>query len=194
MLSGAASGSILLSLEPQHKNIMIAIFNGLVCGQLHSRFFAVCAKASYLPTASSIISTGCAAIFAGVISLIVQSVFAPAWVIFISTFATQFTMLSDLLLNGTIKLILGGLLGYLTSWGSENGYYHSIMLPLIAVEMQNGDLSILGAFDFVCLCMPCAGCCGAVYLLSLLDRIAGNDNEKHRRLGWKGLFSNIFFG
>ena len=194
MLSGAASGSILLSLEPQHKNIMIAIFNGLVCGQLHSRFFAVCAKASYLPTASSIISTGCAAIFAGVISLIVQSVFAPAWVIFISTFATQFTMLSDLLLNGTIKLILGGLLGYLTSWGSENGYYHSIMLPLIAVEMQNGDLSILGAFDFVCLCMPCAGCCGAVYLLSLLDRIAGNDNEKHRRLGWKGLFLNIFFG
>ena len=31
---------------------------------------------------------------------------------------------------------LGAGLGYLVSWGSEQGYYHTILLPLIAVAMQ----------------------------------------------------------
>eukprot|EP01038_Epipyxis_sp_PR26KG_P008137 gene8137-11016_t len=52
---------------------------------------------------------------------------------------------------------LGGLCGYLISWGSENGYYHTIILPIIAFEMQNGEFGLFGAYDIICLCMPCAG-------------------------------------
>lgn len=86
--------------------------------------------------------------------------------------------------------MFGVLCGILTSWGSENGYYHTVMLPLIALEMGFGELSFFGAFDLVCLCMPCAGVCSAVYLKSLyLPK-----DKKHRQLGWKGLSSNLLFG
>ena len=44
--------------------------------------------------------------------------------------------------------------------------------------------------SLVCLCMPCAGVCSAVYIM----RFNKPREDKHRRLGWRGLFSNIFMG
>ena len=45
-----------------------------------------------------------------------------------------------LLLFGAVA---GGVLGLVSNWGSENGYYHTVMLPLIALEMQRGSFAVL---------------------------------------------------
>jgi hypothetical protein len=63
--------------------------------------------------------------------------------------------------------ILGCILGWAVSWGSEQGYYHVIMLPLIALGMEGGNFSVLGTYDSFCLCVPCAGVCFAIYLSSV---------------------------
>ena len=70
--------------------------------------------------------------------------------------------------------VFGAVLGWGVSWGSEQGYYHVIMLPLIALYMEGGNFSVLGTLDVLCLCMPCAGVCTAVYALSL--RAQRNEN------------------
>lgn len=62
--------------------------------------------------------------------------------------------------------ILGCILGWAVSWGSEQGYYHVIMLPLIALGMEGGNFSVLGTYDSFCLCVPCAGVCFAIYVSS----------------------------
>ena len=62
--------------------------------------------------------------------------------------------------------IFGCILGWVVSWGSEHGYYHVIMLPLIALGMEGGNFSVLGTFDSFCLCVPCAGVCFAIYVSS----------------------------
>lgn len=61
---------------------------------------------------------------------------------------------------------LGCILGWAVSWGSEQGYYHVIMLPLIALGMEGGMFSVLGTYDSFCLCVPCAGVCFAIYISS----------------------------
>ena len=65
-----------------------------------------------------------------------------------------------------IRALLGGMLGVLTKRGSVLGYYHSVMFPLIIVEMELGGLALLGAFDACCLCCVCAGICAAISLTS----------------------------
>jgi hypothetical protein len=62
--------------------------------------------------------------------------------------------------------ILGCILGWAVSWGSEQGYYHVIMLPLISLGMEGGNFSVLGTYDSFCLCVPCAGVCFAIYISS----------------------------
>ena len=53
-------------------------------------------------------------------------------------------------------------MGVLTKWGSIHGYYHSVMFPLILIEMESGGMAVLGALDACCLCAVCAGVCTAV--------------------------------
>lgn len=75
---------------------------------------------------------------------------------------------------GSISLgfsIFGCILGWLISWGSEEGYYHFIMLPLIALNMESGNFSLFGTLDMICLCLPCAGVCSAVYMVSALTAL-----------------------
>ena len=40
-------------------------------------------------------------------------------------------------------VVAGGVLGWASNWGSEHGYYHTVMLPLIALEMQRGSFAVL---------------------------------------------------
>lgn len=67
--------------------------------------------------------------------------------------------------------LFGMVLGWGISWGSEEGYYHLVMLPLIAVYMDQGHFSVLGTLDMLCLCVPCAGVCSAVYGIGMLRSV-----------------------
>lgn len=76
----------------------------------------------------------------------------------------------------------GFLLGCTFCYGSKVGWYHSIYLPLILVEMECGEASIFGAIDECTLVLVSAGICAANVLLT-------KDELPHR-----GLKINIFCG
>lgn len=55
-------------------------------------------------------------------------------------------------------------LGCVSCYGSKVGYYHSVHLPLILIEMELGNASFLGVVDELTLVIVCAGVCAAVQM------------------------------
>lgn len=63
---------------------------------------------------------------------------------------------------------LGFLLGVIFCYGSKVGWYHSLFLPVILIEMERGEASILGAVDECTLCLVSAGICAGNIVTSRL--------------------------
>lgn len=148
-------------------NILCAFLSGTLCGFLLPWLLIKCAKNSLLPTSTAILSVGASAIISGIFA----SIFCDPLnflAVFLSQKLSEFTTLLALHLCGSAFLgfiFFGGILGWAVSWGSENGYYHLVMLPLIAIYMDGGRFCVLGLLDMLCLCVPCAGVCSAVYFV-----------------------------
>jgi hypothetical protein len=112
-------------------------------------------------TASTLITVGGAGVVGGCVGLLVL---LPSLMLCAATHAAV-----ALLCSGPVaaRAAMGFALGVLTKWGSMAGYYHSVMFPLIMVEMTTGgSFSVLGAFDVACLCCVCAGVCTGIALTS----------------------------
>jgi hypothetical protein len=106
---------------------------------------------------------------------------------------TKFVYTQDLQSNELpIPRGLGLVYGCIFVYGSKIGWYHSIFLPLIMLEMDSSTgqnaASLLGAIDECTLVMVCAGIC------------TGNLLFPHHRLGrntslsWQALKTNILCG
>lgn len=200
MITGGAVGSM-----QSDGIIIISIISGVISGWLLTFFLTLCSKYHFLPTSTTIISIGLSVIISGLVSLVSNEfvkdyryLLQPSKLLI---YCNSLILLSNYFKSYQILLIrgiIGGLLGFLSSIGSEYGYYHTVMLPLIAMDMELGDFSIFGAFDLMTLCIPSGAICCAIYLLSFLNRIKLTDEKDkiliHSRLGFKGFISNIFFG
>lgn len=85
---------------------------------------------------------------------------------------------------------LGFGLGCIFVYGSKIGWYHSIFLPLIMLEMDSSTgqnaASLLGAIDECTLVMICAGICAGNLVP---PRMGGNTS-----LSWQALKTNILCG
>lgn len=195
LVSGGSAGGLLAGTMENSHGFLSAYCAGTMAAFLLPRLLRFCAAHYFLPTAATIASVGLSGLLSGIgVSLLLDVFIAPLS----KSFLLLFLLVEPHLCGGTsgaVGAAVGAVVGWLCSWGSEHGYYHSILLPLIAVEMQSGGLSVIGAFDLVCLCMPCAGVCAAVHLVSLrLHSLSGASHSSHRRLGWKGFTSNVLFG
>lgn len=84
---------------------------------------------------------------------------------------------------------LGFVIGALFCWGSKVGYYHSICLPVILIEMELGAPSLWGAVDEATLVLVSAGICCANLVWSQ-DRGDAETSALCRR----GLRINLLFG
>ena len=71
-------------------------------------------------------------------------------------------LLSAVLQSQPWGIVLAFAIGCLSCYGSKVGWYHSIHLPLILIEMELGDASFLGAVDELTLVLVCAGTCAAI--------------------------------
>lgn len=183
-ITGAAIGA----LNPH--SLLGALSGGVLGGRLLPRLLALCAQTSLLPTAATILSVGGSALISG-ISAAVATYYLPSS-----------------LLAGVepwplpLRLATGAVLGVSASWGSENGYYHTAMLPLIALEMQGGSFGVFGCLDVLCLCVPSAAVCSAaaVFFSLLAPHVPPELKEVMRkrsaqlRLGRRGALSNLLMG
>jgi len=88
---------------------------------------------------------------------------------------------------------LGFIVGVVFCWGSKVGYYHSVGLPLILIEMELGFPSLLGAIDEATLVLVSAGICSANLLVPLLEDGADAAMES-KELCSRGVRINILFG
>ena len=85
----------------------------------------------------------------------------------------------------TLRILGMFLFGWLFCYGSKVGWYHSIFLPLILVEMELGDASLFGAMDELTLVLVSAGICAGTWLTGA---------EKDVALVKRGLTINLFCG
>mmetsp|Transcript_23410 Transcript_23410/g.34421 ORF Transcript_23410/g.34421 Transcript_23410/m.34421 type:complete len:221 (-) Transcript_23410:68-730(-) len=65
---------------------------------------------------------------------------------------------------------IGFFIGCVFCYGSKIGWYHSIFLPLILIEMERGEPSVLGAVDECTLVLVSAGICAANILSGQQNR------------------------
>ncbi len=106
-----------------------------------------------------------------------------------------------------IPMGVGFLFGFIFVYGSKIGWYHSIYLPLIMLEMDGGErldgASLWGAIDECALVMVCAGICAGNLALprigkqdcgSLVRRNETRDGGGEASLMWQALKTNIFCG
>ena len=98
-----------------------------------------------------------------------------------------------------VPIGLGFLYGCIFVYGSKIGWYHSLFLPLILIEMDGAsrgeEASLLGAIDECTLVMVCAGICSANLIFphkSPNDKMERNIG--HTSLSWQALKTNIFCG
>lgn len=197
MISGAAVGSM------SDNDILVSIVVGVICGWILTILLTLCSKYHFLPTSTTIISIGLSVIISGGISIYLTQLIThysdflqPTRLLWKCNDLLASKVSNDMLI--IIRGLIGSIIGYYSSIGSEYGYYHTIMLPLIALDMQFGNFSLFGCYDLVTLCVPCCGVCGAIFVLSYFNKISlTNDKNKlkiHSNIGYKGFCSNFLFG
>jgi len=87
---------------------------------------------------------------------------------------------------------LGFVFGCLFCYGSKVGWYHSIFLPIILIEMEHGEASSWGALDECTLVIVSAGICCANILTSpsSLESVQSDNTSVCKR----GLLINLLCG
>lgn len=180
VLGGALIGSL------SQESALCALLAGNALGRLAPQLLAQCARFSVPATASTIAVAGGAPTVIGLLAHALAPIVGQA---------------SDLTRRAIVKAmgvaaptpllrgVGGGLVGLLMNFGSRRGWYHGVFLPLILVEMEHGEMSILGALDWLTLCMTGAGVCAAQLVVA--RRGSGSSD---RALAKRGLFFNVAFG
>jgi len=183
------------STSPQHGSTVViasiiagimcanSVIGGLVAGWLVSLFIG---RTLYACICLRIPATMTNLIAGGGVGVGVAMVMAP----FI-----QFLPFITLSLRGAIHKSMNGqvpglgfLIGCLFCYGSKVGYYHEIGLPIILLEMEQGQASLLGTIDECTLVLVSAGICiGNLLLPKNLD-------SSDLALCTRGLQINLLFG
>ena len=195
LLTGACAGAISSDAP-----LLLSFLNGLVAAHMLPRALVLCSRLALLPTAATIISVGGVAVTSGICTFATKRLvefysnkFLNVYIELMNQIHTGVGVLTAI---GHFETAFGALLGVLVSWGSENGYYHTAMLPMIALEMDTGRFGILGCCDALCLCAPCAGVCAAVCLKNYCfgDLHRSSKSRSQMSLGWRGAVSNFLMG
>ena len=93
---------------------------------------------------------------------------------------------------------VGFCFGCLFCYGSKVGWYHAIILPLILIEMERGDASLLGAVDELTLVLVSAGICLANMFFPVKRAISttspSNSLDGDITISERGLWTNLLCG
>merc|ERR1712232_116892 len=137
-----------------------------------SKTLFFCIRHGYPATMTNIITAGFAGTFI-------------AAMFYFAGISASLSFLTDrirICIQSQLPPAIGFGVGCFFCYGSKVGWYHSIFLPLILIEMEKGDSSILGAIDECTLVLVSCGICTANVMLT-------ND-----QLPKRGLKINLFCG
>jgi hypothetical protein len=86
-----------------------------------------------------------------------------------------------------VRILFVSFLGVTFCYASKVGWYHSLFLPLILIEMERGDASMLGTLDFLSLVLVSAGVCLGMWVTS-------TESVGDYRLAKRGFAINLLCG
>lgn len=143
-------------------SVLSGLLTGLFVSKLMDRCLFICIKSGIPATMTNILVAG----FVGPIVALLTHSIGLATILSSVTSAIRYlvrTVPSFGPWNGTGY---GFVLGCLFCYGSKIGWYHSIFLPIILVEMEHGEASIWGSVDQCTLVLVSAGICAANCIMS----------------------------
>lgn len=138
-------------------SVLSGLLTGWFVSAVMDRCLFMCVKSGVPATMTNILVAG----FVGpIVALLVHS-------IGLVTFLSSATSIIRLLVRTTPSWSTwdgtgyGFVFGCLFCYGSKIGWYHSIFLPIILVEMEHGETSLWGSVDQCTLVLVSAGVCAA---------------------------------
>lgn len=166
LIAGLLAATLACSSASGGSTVLCGLLAGCLAGWLCRRFLVGLARSNLVPaTAASILTAGVAGIVAGVVGLLLLR--EPCR--FTShILLTVLDWLEAPSADGRVTLVhglLGSVVGAAMAWGSQRGWYHRLTLPVIMLEMERGQPSLLGAVDWCSLCLSSGGICLAAWLL-----------------------------
>ena len=156
-------GSIIASSSCP-RTILGGLLAGIMVSALEERLLYLCIVSWNFPaTMTNLVTTGLVGV-AVAISLAPISGFLSQTTDFFRTYLVTALVEPRIDDYELLRVVVLGVLGCLFCYGSKVGWYHSIYLPLILVEMELGDPSVLGAMDELTLVLVSAGICAGIYV------------------------------
>lgn len=168
-----------------------SLLNGLLAGwcvsKLSIRCMYFCVFHNVPTTYTNLLASG----GIGVLVLIPMMFLAPA-LRYVTESTRLLILLSLSFSDKRLRAAMGFFWGVLSCYGSKVGWYHSIHLPMILMEMELADASFLGAIDELTLVLVSAGICMAVIVTSMIspNRFRRGDITLCKR----GLATNLICG
>ena len=176
-----------LAASGARASIFTALSIGLVITPIMERLMFLCIFNNIPATMTNLLMTGGTG---AVLAVLASRVSAPLSELSSHiSWAIRATVSME---SGVFRTCAGFLWGVLSCYGSKVGLYHSVMLPLILIEMEKGDPSFLGAVDELTLVLVCAGICSANMVLSCIFPTLVSITDFH--LCRRGMYVNLAFG
>jgi len=178
--------SAVLAASSCSKTILGGLIAGWLVAFLEERLLYASISNWKLPaTATNLITGG----LVGVVIAVFMTPISP----YLSAATEEYRKITLLLLwdpkgsnpHEYIRIFLSSFLGFLFCYGSKVGWYHSIFLPIILVEMELGDASMLGVLDLLTLVLVCAGVCLGLLLIG---------SKEEYKLAKRGMAINLLCG
>jgi hypothetical protein len=175
----------VLAASACRRTILGGLLAGWMVSFLEERLLYLCIINWNVPaTMTNLLTTG----FVGVLVALLLTPFTP----YLSELTGWFrTSVLTVLLESRVddyeylRILTLSMLGSFFCYGSKVGWYHSIFLPIILVEMELGDAAILGTMDQLALVLVGAGICAGTWITASVDDVA---------LVKRGLVINLFCG
>lgn len=189
MASVIASG-----LGCNEPSILAGLLGGFVVARLSKRGLFGCIKLGVPATMTNILVAGGVGCFVAMLGQVLQA-------------SVMLACFTDLLRNAIhlkgpsggalldalpLRWGYGFLVGATFCYGSKRGWYHKIYLPLILIEMERGNPSILGAIDECTLVLVSAGICLGNVIAARLTVYSPTDAD--RQSSERGIKINLLCG
>ncbi|GAB5357593.1 hypothetical protein AAMO2058_000387600 [Amorphochlora amoebiformis] len=179
LISALIAGSFVSGGPSMPGKIISALLTGVMIPDISGRLLNLLTIYQWPATAATLTTAGGSGLLAGILSRVVTALVSPV----VSGYHTVFQICLD-----RFPIIFGFIVGSLSVEGSRHGYYHMIMLPLILLEMEQGEMSFLGLIDMLSLVLVSAGICCANFLLPK-DRL-----RSARVSALRGMLINLNWG
>lgn len=144
-----------------HGSVVSGLFAGWLISRCLSRVLFTCIKMKIPATMTNII-------LGGVVGLVITLGFTVMKVTWFLSYLSE-SILKIVQISGVVQQYyfkgLGFLFGCVFVYGSKVGWYHTIFLPIILLEMEHGYPSIWGSIDECTLVLVSAGICAATVIV-----------------------------